>query len=165
MRTVYNYYLVVKDCWIIIGFLILGYFALVLFAQGQDILKEMSLHKGSADVIRQSWLMFMAVGWWSWQSFRSARIQLHLTYFNFWNWTPEYALGSQVLVPRILAIFPFLIVSWALYKAKHGFDPQIALYLSAAIWFYVFLHFRRRLIVWLKSKKGIFIVLSPIISL
>ena len=144
MRTVYNYYLVVKDCWIIIGFLILGYFALVLFAQGQDILKEMSLHKGSADVIRQSWLMFMAVGWWSWQSFRSARIQLHLTYFNFWNWTPEYALGSQVLVPRVLAIFPFLIVSWALYKAKHGFDPQIALYLSAAIWFYVFLHFRRR---------------------
>jgi hypothetical protein len=156
MRTVYNYYLVVKDCWIIIGFLILGYFALVLFAQGQDILKEMSLHKGSPDVIRQSWLMFLAVGWWSWQSFRSARIQLHLTYFNFWNWTPEYALGSQVLVPRVLAIFPFLIVSWALYKAKHGFDPQIALYLSAAIWFYVFLHFRRRLIVWLKSKKGIF---------
>lgn len=155
MKSLYNYYLVVKDCWINIGFLLLGYFALVIFAQGQDILKEMSLHKGSPEIIRQSWFMFVAVCWWSWQSFRSARIQLHLAYFNFWNWSPEYALGSQVLVPRVLAVMPFLIVSWALYKAKQGFDPQIALYVSAALWFYVFLHFRKSLIIWLKSKKGL----------
>lgn len=155
MKSLYNYYLVFRTCWLVLLFHCIGFFALVKFAQGQDILREMSLHQGDHNIIRQSWLMWITAIWWGWQSYRAARIQLHLSYFNFWNWSPGYALGSQVLVPRLLATVPLFIISYALYKAKGNFDPQIALYLSSALWLYIFLHYRRELVVWLRSKRPV----------
>jgi hypothetical protein len=161
MRSIFNYYLVLRACWSIIVFQAIGWFALVSFAQGQDILKELALNSNYPVLFRHAWWMWLATCWWSWQSFRSARILLHLAYFNFWNYQPTYALQAQVQVPRVLAVVPFLIVTFALYKAKGEFDAQLALYLSTALWMYVFLHFRRDIIVWLRTKKRIFNAFIP----
>jgi len=61
-------------------FLALGFFTLVVFDQGQDILKSLSL-TGSSEIVRQTVFVLFAVSWWSWQSFRSARVILH--FFDF----------------------------------------------------------------------------------
>jgi hypothetical protein len=161
MRSIFNYYLVIRACWPIIFFQVIGWFALVSFAQGQDILKELTLNSDDPILMRHAWWMWLATCWWSWQSFRSARILLHLAYFNFWNFQPTYALQAQVQVPRVLAVIPFLIVLYAFYKAKGEFDSQLALYLSTGLWMYVFLHFRRSIIVWLRTKKSFFHAFIP----
>lgn len=145
----------------VVAFQLIGWYALVSFAQGQDILRELSFTSDEYDLKVHAWLLWLAVCWWSWQSFRTSRILLHLSYFNFWHYEPAYALRAQVQVPRILAVIPYFIVSWAIFNAKGIVDAQIVLYLSTALWMYVFLHFRKDIIVWIRAKKFPFHHLIP----
>lgn len=133
-------------------FLFLGFFSLVVFDQGQDILKSISL-TGDIETIRQSWFVYLAVSWWAWQTFRSSRVVLHFSYFNFWTYSPSYALRAQVLIPRVLASLPYFILALAVFKSTHELSAFGLLLISSGVWLFVFLHFRRTIIVRLRSWK------------
>jgi hypothetical protein len=159
-RLIFNYYLVVRNCWFIIMFLVIGYFSLVIFDQGQDILSSLGLNEGD-QIFRQTLIVYIAVTWWAWQTFRAARTLLHFSYFNFWQYQPSYALRAQVMVPRILALIPFLILAIGIYKSHQKPTPFFFVLLSTTIWFYALLHFRKDLIVWIRSKRLRFNLLVP----
>lgn len=42
IKQVFNYYIALKSCWIILLFQLIGYFALVVMEQGKDILQALS---------------------------------------------------------------------------------------------------------------------------
>ena len=151
-RLFFNYYLVLKAIWFVMLFLFLGYFALVGFDQGQDILKTLSFTT-DPELVRHTWFVFFAVAWWAWQSFRASRVILHFTYFNFWTYKPSYSLRAQVLIPRLVASLPFFIVAYAVYRSTQTFDTFIFVLISSGVWLFIFLHFRKRLIVWIRSFK------------
>ncbi len=159
-RLVFNYYLVLKSCWFVVLFLFLGFFSLVVFDQGQDILKALSF-TGDSEIVRQTWFVYLSVAWWSWQTFRSSRLILHFSYFNFWTYLPSYSLRAQVLIPRVLATLPFFILALALYRSLQAFTPFVMLLISTGIWMFVLLHFRRMLIVKLRSWKPFIPALVP----
>lgn len=150
VRLLFNYYLVFKACWAVVLFQVIGYFALLVFDQGLDVLQELDF---SSDPVlsRKSFITWIAVSWWGWQSWRSSRMILHFSYFNFWGYQPSYNLRAQVLVPRILAMTPFLLLASGIYKSNGSWSAYVALILSTAMWFFVFLHFRKKLIVWIRS--------------
>ena len=152
-RRIFNYYLVLKTCWFVLLFLALGFFSLVVFDQGQDILKSLSL-TGSSEIVRQTVFVLFAVSWWSWQSFRSARVILHFSYFNFWSYRPSYSFRAQVFIPRLLASLPFFILAMAVYRANGASVTALfALLFSLGIWMFVLLHYRKSIIVKLRSWK------------
>lgn len=136
-------------------FIVIGYFAFVAFDQGQDILRTLGFGN-DGEVFRQTIFAFIAVSWWSWQTFRASRVLLHFSYFNFWNYQPAYSLRAQVMVPRILAIIPYLIVAYGIYKAGGEWNAVIILLLSGGLWMYVFLQYRKELIVWIRANKPVF---------
>ena len=141
-------------------FLFLGFFALVVFDQGQDMLKTLSL-TGKFEIIRQTWFVYFAVSWWAWQSFRSSRVILHFSYFNFWTYLPSYSLRAQVFIPRLLASLPYFILAFAVYRTDRAMTAFVLLLISSGIWMFVFLHFRRSLVVWLRSWKAFIPSLIP----
>lgn len=160
VKLIFNYYIVLKACWAIVLFQVLGYFALVVFDQGQDIIQGLSLN-GDGVVIRHTIFALISLFFWSWQSWRASRVLLHLSYFNFWSYQPHYALRAQVLIPRLLALTPFVIFAIAAYEAKKGMDILAIASLSIGIWFVVFLHFRRAIIVWIRAKGPHFYHVVP----
>ena len=151
-RLFFNYYLVLKSIWFVMLFLFIGFFALVGFDQGQDILKTLSFTT-DPELIRHTWFVYFAVAWWAWQSFRASRVILHFTYFNFWSYKPSYALRAQVFIPRLVASLPFFLLAYAVYHSTKTFDTFVFLLISSGIWLFVFLHFRKRLIVWMRSFR------------
>ncbi|MFT5725776.1 MAG: hypothetical protein ACI9JN_002905 [Bacteroidia bacterium] len=132
----------------------------MVFDQGQDILQNLSF-TGDFETIRQTWFVFFAISWWSWQTFRSSRGILHFTYFNFYTYLPAYSLRAQVFVPRMLASLPFLILALAVYRTDNGMTAFSLLLISSAIWIFVFLHFRKSFIVRLRSWKTFIPKLIP----
>lgn len=151
VKLFFNYYIVLKVCWAIVMFQVLGYFALVVFDQGQDIIRGLTL-VGSGVRVQHAITGMLGLIFWSWQSWRGSRTLLHLSYFNFWSYQPHYALRAQVMIPRILAITPYFIFGWAAYEAQGYLSILVLLSLSLGFWFYVFLHFRRPIIVWFRAK-------------
>lgn len=141
-------------------FLFLGFFSLVVFDQGQDMLKTLSL-TGEFEIIRQTWFVYFAVGWWSWQTFRSSRVVLHFSYFNFWTYLPSYALRAQVLIPRLLASMPYIILAMAVYRTDQAMSAFALLLISSAVWIFIFLHFRKSLVVKLRTWKAFIPRLIP----
>jgi hypothetical protein len=152
VQLIFNYYLVIKACWAIVLFQVLGYFSLLVFDQGLDILRGLGF-ANSPLVTRHTVFVWIAISWWGWQSWRSSRMILHFTHFNFWGYQPGYALRAQVLVPRILGIVPYLMLSGGIIKAKGYMPPFVILLLSSAIWMLIFVHFRKELIVWSRTLK------------
>ncbi|MBI1305965.1 MAG: hypothetical protein GC181_05065 [Bacteroidetes bacterium] len=151
-RRISNYYLVVKNCWFILMFVAIGYFALVSFDQGQDILRTIGF-EGKGIVLRHTLMVYLAVTWWSWQSFRSSRVLLHFSYFNFWSYQPAYSLRAQVLVPRILALIPYWLLAYGIYVARGRFTSFVFILISSSIWLFVFLHYRKNIIVWIRARR------------
>lgn len=131
-------------------FQVIGYFALLVFDQGLDVLRELSFN-AEPRVIRQAFFAWLGVSWWSWQSWRSSRMILHFSYFNFWAYQPMYALRAQVLIPRLLGVIPFLILARGVVNAQEEWSTFAILLVSSAVWLFVFYHFRRRLIVYIRS--------------
>ncbi|MBO6517644.1 MAG: patatin-like phospholipase family protein [Bacteroidia bacterium] len=159
-RLFFNYYLVLKTCWFVVLFLLLGYLALAVFDQGQDILKTLSFNTESK-LVWQTWFVYIAVSWWAWQSFRASRVILHFTYFNFWTYKPSYALRAQVFIPRLLATIPYFILAYAIYRSTGTLDAFVLLLISSGIWLFVFLHFRKSIIVRIRSWKSFMPALIP----
>lgn len=135
-------------------FLVIGFFSLVVFDQGQDILRTLSF-SGNPELVRHTWFAVLAVSWWSWQSFRASRVILHFSYFNFWTYIPAYSLRAQVLIPRLLATLPYFILAYAVYNANPDAIVLVALLVSSGIVMSLFLHFRKQIIVWIRSLKPI----------
>lgn len=135
----------------ILLFQVLGYLALVDFDQGIDVLRTLSFSvEGTPKV--HAWTTFFAVLWWSWQSWRSARVQLHFTNFDFTPGSERYASRAQVMIPRLLGIIPILIFTYGLYRASGWDNPVIYLYISLAFWMYIFFHLRKDIMVYIRSK-------------
>jgi len=145
----------VKTNWFIILFLIIGYFAFLSFDQGQDILRTLELAGGPV-ILRQTFFVYLAVSWWSWQSFRASRVLLHFSYFNFWSYRPLYSLQAQVVIPRLLATVPYVLLGLGILKATGSFTPMVWISLSSAFGVFIFLHYRKKLIVWIRARKPIF---------
>ncbi len=150
VRLLFNYYLVIKACWAVVLFQVLGYFALLVFDQGLDVLKELEISSDPV-IFRQSQITWIAISWWGWQSWRSSRMILHFSYFNFWGYQPNYNLRAQVMVPRLLSMVPFFLLAFGMHKANEAWTPYAVLIMSTGAWFFVFLHFRKKLIVWVRS--------------
>ena len=132
--------------------MVIGYFAFCRFDQGLDILTTLSL-SATGVTFQHTIMAYLAVSWWSWQTFRSARTFLHFSHFNFWSYQPAYSIRAQVFVPRFLAMVPYLIVAWGVFIAHGKTDPFFYLLVSSAIWIFVFLHVRKQLIVWIRARK------------
>jgi hypothetical protein len=149
LARIYNLYIVFKHNWVIILFHLIGFLALVKFEQGVDIVRSLSLSEPG--IIRQQtvWVI-IAVFWWSWQSWRASRVTLHLTHFQFKHINKDYALRAQVIIPRILGIIPSVIMVYALFNAtKNWQNPLLYVFLSYGLWFYIFLHYRKDLILFI----------------
>lgn len=152
LKRLFNYYVVVKTSWLILVFQLIGYLAFVGFQQGQDILRSVSLTADDSDLNRHAWFFLLGVLWWSWQSWRAARINLHLKHLHFWKYHSRYALTAQVLVPRILGVTPVLLAAFAMYQAKGGYDLLVFVFVNSAFWLFAFYYFRKDITVFLRSK-------------
>lgn len=122
--------------------------------QGKDILQSLSF--SASGILRyHTWFALVAVLWWSWQSWRAARITLHFTTLDFAKFNQKYALQAQVVIPRILGALPPLIFALGLFNVSGWSNPLIFLYLSVALWLYVLFHLRKDIIVFFLSRNKI----------
>lgn len=160
LKQVFNYYIVIRTCWIILLFQLIGFLALVVFEQGVDILRSLTFTEPGIERTH-SWATLFAVLWWSWQSWRSSRVQLHFATYDFAQFNQRYAMRAQVMVPRILGIMPIIIFSIGLYKASQWSNPLIYLYLCLAAWMFIFFFIRKDIIVFLMAKKWLHFLRLP----
>jgi len=86
---------------------------------------------------------------------------LHFSYFNFWGHQPAYALRAQVFIPRLLGIIPYIILAEGVRRANSSWTPFAILLLSSAVWMSIFVFFRKKLIVWIRSKHVRFHSIIP----
>lgn len=161
MRILFQYYIVIRACWPILFFQALGVFSLVFFDQGQDVLRELQLNPNYPSDFRHSILAWVGSLWWGWQSWRASRMLLHFSNFSFWNYRALYILKAQVLLPRMMGIIPPLIMAWGLSRAKGHTDALFYLMLSGSFWLYLFYHFRRNIIIFIRSRRRFFFHLIP----
>ena len=152
--------MVLRSCWIVLAFQLLGFFSLVIFEQGTDVLRTLSF-SASGEIQQHSWFSFLAVGWWSWQSWRSARTTIHFSSFDFKHFSRKYAMRAQVIIPRLLGIGPPLIFAYGIYKASSLNNPLIYLYICLAIWLYIFFHLRKDIIVYMRTRKWLSKTIFP----
>jgi hypothetical protein len=152
LKQIFNYYMVLKACWIILLFQLLGFVSLVVMEQGKDILQALSFTTEGV-LAYHTWFALISVTWWSWQSWRAARVILHFTTFDFIKFNSRYALRAQVLIPRILGIIPILIFTYGLNLVSGWSNPLMYLGLCLAAWLYIFYHLRKDIIVLFLSKN------------
>jgi hypothetical protein len=152
LKRLFNYYVVLKTSWLILVFQLIGYFAFIGFQQGQDILRSISLTADDPSLSRHAWFFLIGVLWWSWQSWRAARINLHIKHLHFWQYHSRYALTAQVLIPRILGILPILLAALAIYQAKEGFDLLVFVFINSSFWLFMFYYFRKDITLFLRTK-------------
>ena len=152
LKQFFNYYIVLKACWIILLFQLIGFLALVVLEQGKDILQAFSFF-GEDLVVFHTWSVLFAACWWSWQSWRAARVILHFTTFDFINFNSRYALRAQVLIPRILGMVPLLMLAYGIALVTNAKNPLIYINVCLAIWLYIFYHLRKDIIVLFLSRN------------
>ncbi|MFT7230200.1 MAG: hypothetical protein ACI9GO_000664, partial [Bacteroidia bacterium] len=124
IKQIFNYYSVLKSCWIVLLFQLLGVVALVVMEQGKDILQALSF-TANYPLLVHTWLALFGVAWWSWQSWRASRIILHFTTFDFMKFNSRYALRAQVLIPRVLGVLPILILAYGLLQVSSWANPLV----------------------------------------
>lgn len=144
--------MVLKACWIILLFQLIGFVSLVVMEQGKDILQALSF-TGDSVLVYHTWFALLSVTWWSWQSWRAARVILHFTTFDFIKFNSRYALQAQVLIPRVLGITPILILTYGLLNVSGWTNPLVYIGLCLAAWLYIFYHLRKDIIVLFLSKN------------
>lgn len=152
LKQIFNYYMVLKACWIILLFQLLGFVSLVVMEQGKDILQALSFTSDSI-LVYHTWFALLAVSWWGWQSWRAARVILHFTTFDFIKFNSRYALQAQVLIPRVLGITPILILTYGILGVSGWTNPLVCIGLCLAAWLYIFFHLRKDIIVLFLSKN------------
>ncbi len=152
--TFFNTYQILKTCWVVLLFNFIGYFMLAQLQQGQDVLRALGFSKyGNINNSRHTIMVCFMLVYWGWQNWRSARIITHFKSFNFSELYKSYALRTLVIIPRIFSLLPFLIISYGTYLANESFNPLIFLYLMLGFWLYVFLIYRRKLMVYLMTMN------------
>ncbi len=154
LRRIFNYYIVLKSCWIILLFQLIGVVGLVVMEQGKDILLSLSFI-GTSQVVSHTWFVLLALLWWSWQSWRSSRVILHFSSFNFVQYSKKYGLQAQVLIPRLLGVMPIVIFAYGLFSVTGWSNPLIYVCISMGAWLYVFFHLRKEIIVLFLSRNSI----------
>ena len=152
LKLLFNYYVVLKSCWIILFFQLLGYVGLVVMEQGKDILLSLSF-SASGVTLYHTWFALFAVLWWSWQSWRASRVILHFTTFHFVKFSKRHATQAQVLIPRVLGITPILIFMVGIFNVSGWSNPLLYLYGSLAFWLYIFYYLRKEIIVLFLSRN------------
>jgi len=152
--------MVLKACWIILLFQLLGFVALVVMEQGKDILQALSF-SGDSVLVYHTWFALLSATWWSWQSWRAARVILHFTTFDFIKFNSKYALRAQVLIPRVLGVMPLLIFTYGLHQVGGWSNPLMYAGLCLAVWLYIFYHLRKDIIVLFLSKNKWYILNIP----
>lgn len=160
IKQVFNYYVVLKSCWIILLFQLLGFVALIVMEQGKDILQALSFTSESP-LRFHTWLALFGVVWWSWQSWRASRVILHFTTFDFMKFNSRYALRAQVLIPRVLGVLPIIILAFGLLQVSSWSNPLIYLCLCLAVWLYMFYHLRKDIVVLFLSRNKLKILNIP----
>jgi predicted acylesterase/phospholipase RssA len=152
IKQIFNYYVVLKSCWIVLLFQVLGIVALIVMEQGKDILQALSF-TASYPLRVHTWLALFGVGWWSWQSWRASRVILHFTTFDFLKFNSRYALRAQVLIPRALGVLPILILAYGLLQVSSWGNPLIYLCLCLAVWLFLFYYLRKDIVVLFLSRN------------
>jgi hypothetical protein len=152
IKQIFNYYSVLKSCWIVLLFQLLGVVALVVMEQGKDILQALSF-TANYPLLVHTWLALFGVAWWSWQSWRASRIILHFTTFDFMKFNSRYALRAQVLIPRVLGVLPILILAYGLLQVSSWANPLVYICLCLAAWLYFFYYLRRDIVILFLSKN------------
>ncbi|MBR9860878.1 patatin-like phospholipase family protein [bacterium] len=152
LRLLFNYYIVLKNCWVILLFQLIGWIGLVVMEQGNDILRALSF-TAEPPIRYHAWYSLIAVMWWSWQSWRSSRVELHFTTFDFVQFSKRYALQAQVMIPRVLGLMPIIIFMAGLLKATGWHNPMVYLYLCLGIWLFIFFYMRKQIIVFFMSRN------------
>jgi len=151
--TFFNTYQILKSCWVILFFNFIGYFMFVQFHQGQDVLRTLGFSKaGNLYNARHTTMLCLVMIYWGWNNWRAARIITHFKSFHFSEFYKPYTMRTLVIIPRIFSILPFLIISYGTYLANQRFIPLILLYLTLGFWLYLFLVYRRKVIVHLMAK-------------
>ena len=152
--TFFNNYQILKTSWVVLLFNFIGFLMFAELQQGQDVIRSLGFQSnGNIYNSRHTIMLCILMIYWGWQNFRSARIITHFKTFHFSEFYKPYAIRTLVLVPRIFSSFPFLIISYATYKANEGFVPLIFLYLTLALWLFIFLIYRRKIMVYLMAKN------------
>ncbi len=152
--TLFNVYQILKTCWVILLFNLIGFLMLAQFQQGQDILRTLGFQSdGNPNNIQHTLMVCVMLVYWGWQNWRSARIITHFKDFNFSELYKSYTVRTLVIIPRLLSLLPFLIISYGTIIANGGLVPLVALYLNLGMGLYIFLLYRRILIVYLKTKN------------
>ena len=152
--TFFNTYQILKTCWVILVFNFIGFLFLAQLAQGQDILRTLGFSKaGNIHNARHTFMVCLLLMYWGWQNWRSARIITHFKSFTFSEFYKSYSVRTLVIIPRLFAILPFLIISYGTFRANSGFIPLILLYLTIGIWLFVYLVYRRKIIVFLMTQS------------
>ena len=149
----FNTYLILKSCWVVVIFNIIGYFMLAEFNQGQDVLRTLGFDSGDYHNRRHTFMVCLLLVYWGWQNYRSARIITHSKAFHFSEFYRKYALRTLVLIPRLFALLPFIIMAVGTYKANNGLGSLIFLYITIGFWLFIFILYRRNLVVYLMTKN------------
>ncbi|MFT4996299.1 MAG: hypothetical protein ACI9BJ_000797, partial [Flavobacteriales bacterium] len=64
LKLLFNYYVVLKACWIVILFQVIGFSALVIMDQGKDILQALCFTE--TGLLRyHTWFALFGITWWS----------------------------------------------------------------------------------------------------
>lgn len=149
----FNTYLILKSCWVVLLFNLIGYFMLVAFNQGQDVLRTLGFDAGDYHNRRHTVMVCILLVYWGWQNYRSARIITHSKAFHFSEFYRSYALRTLVVIPRLFALLPFLIMAGGTFKANQGMSGLVMVYLMLGLGLFLFILYRRNLIVYLMSKQ------------
>ncbi|MFM9945698.1 MAG: hypothetical protein ACKVQB_10750 [Bacteroidia bacterium] len=152
--TFFNTYQIIKTCWVILFFNLIGYLMFAELGQGRDVLRALGFHSnGNLNNAQHTIMLCFLMIYWGWQNWRSARIITHFKSFHFSEFYKSYQVRTLVIIPRLFALLPFLIIIYGTYKANNAFIPLMLLYVTLGFWLYVFLLYRRKFIVYLMAKN------------
>lgn len=125
---------------------------LAVFGQGQDVVRTLHFDLNDPERTRHTVIVCVLLLVWGWSNWRSTRLITHLNTFDFSEFYRSYAIRTLVIIPRLFAILPFAIMSYATLISHNRFSGMIFLYIALAAIVYTMLVFRRKVMVLLKTK-------------
>jgi hypothetical protein len=150
----FNTYQILKTCWVVIFFNLVGYFMFVQFQQGQDILRTLGFFGNrNLNASQHTFMICLLMLNWGWQNWRSARVITHFKNFEFSEFHRSYPYRTLVIIPRLFSFFPFLIISYGTYLANDGMSFLILLYLLIGVGLFLYLMYRRKIIIYLMALQ------------
>lgn len=126
---------------------------LAVFGQGQDVVRTLQFDLNDPERTRHTAIVCVLLFFWGWSNWRSTRLITHLKAFDFSEFYRSYAIRTLVIMPRLFAMLPFAILSYATYISHNGISGMILIYIALAAIIYTLLVFRRKFMVLLKTKN------------